>query len=53
LGIRVGRNRKTRVTYGFDGILLVPGDVTINSSKIRGVNRVCFGISSKPLSTIE
>jgi IMP dehydrogenase len=30
----IGRNRKARVTYGFDEIALVPGDVTINSNEV-------------------
>jgi IMP dehydrogenase len=30
----IGRNRKARVTYGFDEIALVPGDVTINPNEV-------------------
>ncbi|HEY2138562.1 MAG TPA: IMP dehydrogenase, partial [Chthoniobacterales bacterium] len=30
----IGRNRKARVTYGFDEIALVPGRVTINPNEI-------------------
>lgn len=30
MGMWIGRNRKARVTYGFDEIALVPGEVTIN-----------------------
>src|ERR1700758_3206371 len=30
----IGRNRKARVTYGFDEIALVPGQVTINPSEV-------------------
>jgi len=30
----IGRNRKARVTYGFDEIALVPGDVTINPTEV-------------------
>jgi IMP dehydrogenase len=30
----IGRNRKARVTYGFDEIALVPGDVTINPLEV-------------------
>jgi IMP dehydrogenase len=30
----IGRNRKARVTYGFDDIALVPGDVTINPNEV-------------------
>ena len=29
-----GRNRKARVTYGFDEIALVPGEVTINPLEV-------------------
>jgi len=34
MGMWIGRNRKARVTYGFDDIALVPGDVTINSNEV-------------------
>jgi len=30
----IGRNRKARVTYGFDEIALVPGEVTINTAEV-------------------
>lgn len=30
----IGRNRKARVTYGFDEIALVPGDVTLNPNEV-------------------
>ncbi|MCC6356556.1 MAG: GuaB3 family IMP dehydrogenase-related protein [Verrucomicrobiae bacterium] len=30
----IGVNRKARVTYGFDDIALVPGDVTINPNEV-------------------
>ena len=30
----IGRNRKARVTYGFDEIALVPGEVTINPAEV-------------------
>jgi IMP dehydrogenase len=30
----IGRNRKARVTYGFDEIALVPGDITINPTEV-------------------
>lgn len=30
----IGKNRKARVTYGFDEIALVPGDVTINPEEV-------------------
>src|SRR5438094_3635286 len=34
MGMWIGRNRKARVTYGFDEIALVPGSVTINPKEI-------------------
>jgi IMP dehydrogenase len=30
----IGRNRKARVTYGFDDIALVPGDITVNPNEV-------------------
>jgi IMP dehydrogenase len=30
----IGRNRKARVTYGFDEIALVPGRVTVNPKEV-------------------
>jgi IMP dehydrogenase len=30
----IGRNRKARVTYGFDEIAIVPGEVTINPNEV-------------------
>jgi IMP dehydrogenase len=30
----IGRNRKARVTYGFDEIALVPGNITINPNEV-------------------
>src|SRR3954465_13190589 len=33
MGMWIGRNRKARVTYGFDEIALVPGRVTINPTE--------------------
>jgi len=30
----IGRNRKARVTYGFDEIALVPGEVTLNPNEV-------------------
>lgn len=35
MGMWIGRNRKARVTYGFDEIALVPGDVTINPAEVN------------------
>lgn len=34
MGMWIGRNRKARVTYGFDEIALVPGEVTINPAEV-------------------
>lgn len=34
MGMWIGRNRKARVTYGFDEIALVPGAVTINPNEV-------------------
>src|ERR671938_370732 len=34
MGMFIGRNRKARVTYGFDEIALVPGRVTINPREV-------------------
>src|SRR5947207_12738355 len=34
MGMWIGRNRKARVTYGFDEIALVPGSVTVNPNEI-------------------
>lgn len=34
MGMWIGKNRKARVTYGFDEIALVPGDVTINPMEV-------------------
>lgn len=34
MGMWIGRNRKARVTYGFDEIALVPGDVTVNPLEV-------------------
>jgi IMP dehydrogenase len=31
----IGRNRKARVTYGFDEIALVPGSITINPNEVN------------------
>jgi IMP dehydrogenase len=45
----IGRNRKARVTYGFDEIALVPGDVTINPAEVN----TSFQIPRKDGSSIE
>ncbi len=34
MGMWIGRNRKARVSYGFDEIALVPGAVTINPNEV-------------------
>src|SRR5436190_23975780 len=34
MGMWIGRNRKARVTYGFDEIALVPGEVTMNPNEV-------------------
>ena len=34
MGMWIGRNRKARVTYGFDEIALVPGELTINPAEV-------------------
>src|SRR5260370_11916823 len=34
MGMWIGRNRKARVTYGFDEIALIPGRVTINPNEV-------------------
>ena len=34
MGMWIGRNRKARVTYGFDEIALVPGEITINPNDV-------------------
>src|SRR5207247_396384 len=40
MGMWIGRNRKARVTYGFDEIALVPGRVTINPNEVDIVWRL-------------
>lgn len=49
MGMWIGRNRKARVTYGFDEIALVPGDVTINPAEVD----TSFKIPRKDGSSIE
>ena len=34
MGMWIGRNRKARVTYGFDEIALVPGRITLNPNEV-------------------
>src|SRR2546423_1443324 len=40
MGMWIGRNRKARVTYGFDEIALVPGRVTINPNEVETTFRI-------------
>ncbi len=35
MGMWIGRNRKARVSYGFDEIALVPGNITINPNEVN------------------
>src|SRR5580704_7722878 len=49
MGMWIGRNRKARVTYGFDEIALVPGEVTINPNEVD----TSFKIPRKDGSYIE
>jgi len=49
MGMWIGRNRKARVTYGFDEIALVPGDITINPAEVD----TSFHIPRKDGSTIR
>ena len=49
MGMWIGRNRKARVTYGFDEIALVPGDMTINPNEVD----TSFKIPRKDGSAIE
>src|SRR5580693_4183128 len=49
MGMWIGRNRKARVTYGFDEIALVPGEVTINPNEVD----TSFKIPRKNGSFIE
>ncbi|HEY3862576.1 MAG TPA: GuaB3 family IMP dehydrogenase-related protein [Verrucomicrobiae bacterium] len=49
MGMWIGRNRKARVTYGFDEIALVPGEVTINPNEVD----TSFKIPRRDGSAIE
>src|ERR1700730_11406057 len=49
MGMWIGRNRKARVTYGFDEIALVPGRVTINPNEVD----ISFRIPRKSGEAIE
>lgn len=45
----IGRNRKARVTYGFDEIALVPGRVTVNPNEVD----IAFRLPCKNTGPIE
>jgi IMP dehydrogenase len=49
MGMWIGRNRKARVTYGFDEIALVPGELTVNPNEVD----TSFKIPRKDGSAIE
>jgi IMP dehydrogenase len=49
MGMWIGRNRKARVTYGFDEIALVPGEMTVNPNEVD----TSFKIPRKDNSAIE
>ncbi|HEV7926665.1 MAG TPA: GuaB3 family IMP dehydrogenase-related protein [Verrucomicrobiae bacterium] len=49
MGMWIGRNRKARVTYGFDEIALVPGEVTVNPNEVD----TSFKIPRKDGTAIE
>ncbi len=40
MGMWIGRNRKARVSYGFDEIALVPGRITINPNEVNTTFRI-------------
>jgi IMP dehydrogenase len=45
----IGRNRKARVTYGFDEIALVPGEVTINPNEVDTTFQIPRPCDQEPL----
>jgi len=49
MGMWIGKNRKARVTYGFDEIALVPGELSINPNEVD----TSFKIPRKDGSAIE
>src|SRR5438045_5433956 len=49
MGMWIGRNRKARVTYGFDEIALVPGRVTINPNEVN----ITFRLSRREADPLE
>jgi IMP dehydrogenase/GMP reductase len=49
MGMWIGRNRKARVTYGFDEIALVPGRVTVNPNEVD----ITFRLPRKAAEPLE
>lgn len=49
MGMWIGKNRKARVTYGFDEIALVPGAITINPQEVD----ITFSIPKKDGAPIQ
>src|SRR5256885_11325479 len=49
MGMWIGRNRKARVTYGFDEIALVPGRITINPNEVD----IAFRLPRKDAEPLE
>src|SRR5438876_1142550 len=49
MGMWIGRNRKARVTYGFDEIALVPGRLTINPNEVD----ITFRLPRKAAEPLE
>ncbi len=49
MGMWIGRNRKARVTYGFDEIALVPGEVTINPNEVDTTFQIPRPCDQEPL----
>ena len=49
MGMWIGRNRKARVTYGFDEIALVPGRITINPNEVD----IRFRLPRKNVAPLE
>ncbi len=49
MGMWIGRNRKARVSYGFDEIALVPGRITINPNEVD----ISFRLPRKNAAPLE
>ena len=49
MGMWIGRNRKARVTYGFDEIALVPSSITINPNEVD----ITFRLPRKNIDPLE